>query len=108
MAIEFDLTQPVEQALLAVIKESQDGALAHVKVEKLPDGTFRIGKEDPFDTHFFMLNDNSEQNEAGDGAQTHDLPRLAGLKRGESSQDPVLCFSYGKGVLVFGEQFAIE
>lgn len=54
--IEFNVVNETEKELASTIAQNQDSQLAYLKLERLDDGQFKIGEEDPFVTDFFILN----------------------------------------------------
>ena len=77
-----------------------------MKLEKLDDGQFKIGEEDAFVTNFFILN----QSTGGGNNTIETVESFNGIKSPNSSSDDakdnVLCFKYGKGVLIYNDEFA--
>lgn len=59
--MELDKFKPAEMALADVITKSKDTPLSYLKIEKMDDGRFKIGEEEPFVTSFFMLGENSHE-----------------------------------------------
>jgi len=65
------MSKPSEKALADVINKSKDTPLSYLKIEKLEDGRFKIGEEEPFVTSFFMLSENSCEASEMSRSSTH-------------------------------------
>lgn len=108
--MELDKFKPAEMALADVITKSKDTPLSYLKIEKMDDGRFKIGEEEPFVTSFFMLGENSHEiSQGSDSTPGYQLQNVIGTQKDTNNeQAQVLCFKYGGGVLVFNEQFGVD
>ena len=95
--------------------------MSKLKLERLDNGQYKIGLDAPFITEFFMLNDTIQtngpvskaQSSLNESTQTNDAMRSPANLINKAAdmnldQSKVLCFKYGKGVMIFNEQFASQ
>lgn len=54
--IEFNVENETEKELAASVAQNPESQLSYLKLERLEDGQFKIGEEDPLTTDFFILN----------------------------------------------------